>query len=486
LTVALPPIFKNLFTETKAAFEREHKGTKIEGKIGVIDAILEGLTWGRIKADVYMAIGRADLSQLERAGLVEPGGGRVFAKTRLVAVVQRGNPKGLKSLEGLASAKVGSFALADPKLNACGRAFVEAMKRKGLWSRIEPKTKVFASVRRAVRQVEERRADASVTYFPCYYFGLRRTTDLLAEIPSDLHPPIECTAVILKGSKNPDLARAFVEFLLSEEAQDAVERWGFERVTPRPKGVAGRRELLVLSGAGLRPAMDAIAEAYERRYGVRVRMSYAGAGVLLAQLSFSKRGDIYVPGELFYAEQAKRRGLVVDWKVACYFVPVIAVQKGNPKGIRTLADLGRPGVRVGLGDPKAMPAGIIAERILKRAGVWERVKRNVVMRAGAIPTLGNALSLRTIDASIIWDAVARQFSEHVDVIPIPPKFNELVIVPVAVTKFAKDPEEARRFVEFATSEEGKRIFEEKGFTVRPPKGLPRRLPKGGPRRPREG
>jgi len=47
------------------------------------------------------------------------------------------------------------------------------------------------------------------------------------EIPADAHPPIEQGAVILKGGKNQERAKAFLLFVQSAEGQAMMKRYGF-------------------------------------------------------------------------------------------------------------------------------------------------------------------------------------------------------------------------------------------------------------------
>lgn len=217
--------------------------------------------------------------------------------------------------------------------------------------------------------------------------------------------------------------------------------------------------------------MDPIGEVYRQKTGVRVDFAYGGAGTLLAQLAFSKIGDLYMPGELFYLQQAEQQGLILDKRTVCYFVPVLAVQKGNPKGLQSLQDLARPGLEVGLGDPEALAIGPTTQRILDRAGIREAVEKNVVFRAGCIPELANALKLKTIDAAILWDATAFQNREDVDVIEILKEWNELAVVLVGILRCAHDVEAARKFMEFLTSPEAQAIFQAHGYTTEKPAGL---------------
>jgi len=177
--------------------------------------------------------------------------------------------------------------------------------------------------------------------------------------------------------------------------------------------------------------------------------------------------------------QAVKRGYVDEYKPVFYFTPVIMVPKGNPKNVRTVQDMARPGVRVALGHPEALAVGPLTKRILKRAGVWEKIRPNVVMEAGCIPELTNAVVVKGADAGIMWDASALQVKQWVDIVPIPAELNEVAEVLLATLKFSEDPEEARRFLDFVASDDAKAIFERMEFSTKRPSGI-RLAPLEGP------
>jgi molybdate transport system substrate-binding protein len=49
----------------------------------------------------------------------------------------------------------------------------------------------------------------------------------LWEIPSDMHPPIEQAAIVLKSASNKDGARAFLQFVKSEAGRATLGKYGF-------------------------------------------------------------------------------------------------------------------------------------------------------------------------------------------------------------------------------------------------------------------
>jgi molybdate transport system substrate-binding protein len=169
-------------------------------------------------------------------------------------------------------------------------------------------------------------------------------------------------------------------------------------------------------------------------------------------------------------EQAVDRKLVKpDFKVVATMTTVIVVQAGNPKKIETLADLAKPGVRLGLGDPKAVAIGRAARECLVKAGVWKTVQRNLVMSAQNVSELTNAVKMKHVDAAIVWDATAALYNaKELVTLQIPAKHTVCSPVPVGALKFTTHPRETQQYLDFLASAEGTRIFVKHGFGAPPP------------------
>jgi len=234
----------------------------------------------------------------------------------------------------------------------------------------------------------------------------------------------------------------------------------------------GEKSLLFHAGLGQRMALNEIKGIFEERHpDIKVNFSYKGSGYFIADITRSKQGDLFMPGEEFYLLQAVERGFLTDYNpqtdIPAYFVTVIITPKGNPKNIKTIEDFAKPGVRVGLGNPRACAIGIWHEKTFKKAGIWEKVKENATMSAKCIPELGNAAQHRAIDASIVWATTAVLYLRDVEIIPIEQKLRGIIRLPVGVLKFARYKEEAQRLMDFILSEEGRAIFHKHAYAVNP-------------------
>lgn len=238
---------------------------------------------------------------------------------------------------------------------------------------------------------------------------------------------------------------------------------------PLAVGCGGPNEettLLLYSGAGIRPPVEEIADAFGRRHDVTVECDFAGSEILLARIKLSGAGDVYMPGDVHYIEQAEQEGLIAGSDTACYFIPVILVQKGNPKNINSLSDLTRPDIRVGLGDPEACAIGRKAAKIFAKNDISEEeLAENVEFRALTVNDLGDKVKLGSLDAVIVWDAVAAYYADSTDVVTIPPEKNVISTVPVAVLNSSENPVLANKLRAFITSEEGRAIFKKHHYSL---------------------
>jgi molybdate transport system substrate-binding protein len=224
------------------------------------------------------------------------------------------------------------------------------------------------------------------------------------------------------------------------------------------------KELLLYCGAGIRPPVQEIAEAFESEHGVKVITDYAGSEMLLSKIKLARRGDLYMPGDKHYVEQAAAEGMILSQQSVCYFVPTILVRKDNPKNIHGLRDLLADGLKLGLGDAKACAIGRKTKQIFAKNNIaWEDVEKNVAFQSLTVNELGMQIQAGSLDAVIVWDAIARYYSKHGTEVPIPVEDNIISTVNIGILSFTKDRSLAGQFVEFAASPSGQGIFKQHNY-----------------------
>ncbi|MEM0233472.1 MAG: substrate-binding domain-containing protein, partial [Candidatus Nezhaarchaeales archaeon] len=141
------------------------------------------------------------------------------------------------------------------------------------------------------------------------------------------------------------------------------------------------QSIVVFAGAAAAPVYREAAGIFESKYGIKVELKLGGSGSLLSSMEIARTGDVYIPGSPEYLILANERNVVNltehPAKILAYLVPVIIVQKGNPKNITSIEDLAKPGIHVGIADPKSVCVGLYAKELLEINGLWEAVSKNI-------------------------------------------------------------------------------------------------------------
>jgi len=266
-------------------------------------------------------------------------------------------------------------------------------------------------------------------------------------------------------------------------------------------GKKPQQTLTVHIGGTMRPALKELAKLYEQKTGQKIEINSAGSGELLAYIESHKKGDLYVCHDPFL-DILMQRGLGKDGWTMAELTPVIVVQKGNPKGITDLKTATAPDVTLVLTDPEKSTLGWMLPTIFEKAGVvkkpgsdkpgitfaelLKRPKVSTFRQGGAAAT---KVGTKNADAAIVWNAVAYLRRDMLDVVPIRPEHlptrgKETVttatqkiypLIPVRVTvatlKCSTQPEAAKKFAEFLTTEQATEVFKQFGFTPPQQPGL---------------
>jgi molybdate transport system substrate-binding protein len=226
----------------------------------------------------------------------------------------------------------------------------------------------------------------------------------------------------------------------------------------------GADSLMVFAGAASKPPTEEAAKAFEAKTGVRVDVIFGGSGYVLSQMMLGKKGDLYFPGSSDYMEVAKKKDVVFPEteKKIVYLVPAINVQKGNPKNVKTLKDLTRPGLKVAIANPEGVCVGLYAVEIVESfltPEEKEAFRKNLINYTESCEKTATAISLKAADAVIGWRVFHYWDPERIETIPLDKsQVIRIGYIPIAVARFTSNRPLAQNFIDFLLSEDGTRIF----------------------------
>ncbi len=207
--------------------------------------------------------------------------------------------------------------------------------------------------------------------------------------------------------------------------------------------------LVVFCAAGMRAPMEAIADRYQSGKNRRVQLQFGGSNTLLSQIELAKIGDLFLAADASYIREAERRGLAHrTWPVAV-IRPVILSRPGVPTHDRLIswfdADL-----RWALAEPEAAAIGLVTRQVLTEQGIWERAETLARQQGVFLPTVGavaNAVELGSVDAGIVWDAVAAPYDGLV-VTRLESLDGSPSTIEIAVLNSAEDSQAAIAFAKY--------------------------------------
>lgn len=227
--------------------------------------------------------------------------------------------------------------------------------------------------------------------------------------------------------------------------------------------------LMVYCAVALRPALEVIAHQYQREYGITVQTQYGASGTLLSNIKITRQGDLFLPADESYLTlaNAEKTRLISKTVPLAYMTPVIMVKKGNPLKIGSVNDLiVRKEVRIAMANPDAASIGKITREALERSGQWSAFAPRITVMLPTVSDVANAVKLGTVDAGIVWDAVAKQYPELTAVHDKQVLDHATQRVQIGVLTTSTQADAAWQFARYcAASDKGLKVLRELGYAT---------------------
>ena len=168
-------------------------------------------------------------------------------------------------------------------------------------------------------------------------------------------------------------------------------------------------------------------------------------------------------GSEFILDHAQLKGLILKEtrKSLGSRTSAILVQKGNPKKIKSMSDMSRQGVQVGVSVSGCLTG--VWDDLATKAGYTEQIRKNTVAYADGCGELMSFINKKKVDAILGWDAFKNLNMETMDRIDLPEDLQVQRSTAIGVISYSEDKELAVKFIDFLVSEEGKSIYEEYGW-----------------------
>ncbi len=375
-----------------------------------------------------------------------------------VLAVKKGNPKRITDLNSLLTGDR-TLCQANPDAAAIGRLTRQGLQALGKWDAFNNPNHVVTkdTVNAVALDVKLGTAEAGFIWDATARQMSNDLDSIAISGVSDLTSTVALT--VLKSTPNATRALHLARYLAASDR--GLKHFGDAGYTPASGDQwADRPEVLLYAGSMLRPAIEQTITEFELREGCRMSRVYNGCGILVAQMKAGQRPDAY------FACDKQFMRMVPDLFPAPVDVSmnqlVILVPHGNPMGIKTLSDLGRMKLRVGVGHEKQCAMGALTQQTLVQGGQYQQVRKNVVDEAPSGDMLVNKLLVGGLDACVAYLSNAAGHADKLDAIKIDLSCA-IAIEPYGVLKDSPNSRLMQRFFDAIRTSESRARFEAFGF-----------------------
>lgn len=199
-----------------------------------------------------------------------------------------------------------------------------------------------------------------------------------------------------------------------------------------------------------------------------------GGAITIGNMRITLKPDVYTDGKSkmdLLTNLFDRTAPYANNKLA------IMVQKGNPKKVSGLKDLGKSGLRISMPNPEWESIGKNIEKAYVAAGGEDLRKAIMETKVKDSTTFLTQIHHRQSpmrimykqsDAAPVWYSEAyyqQMLKNPVDMVEIPTKENVSVTYVAGQMKAAPHPQAAKDFMDFLTSPIAKEIYVKYGFTA---------------------
>jgi molybdate transport system substrate-binding protein len=230
-------------------------------------------------------------------------------------------------------------------------------------------------------------------------------------------------------------------------------------------------ELTVAAAADLSAALKEIGDGYEKKTGVKIKLSFGASGALTQQIQNGAPFDLFFSADMDYPRQLITAGDADGASLYPYAIGklVLWVPADSPLdldrgGMNVLLD---PTVKkIAIANPQHAPYGRAAVAALKHAGLYDRVADRLVMgenvsQAAQFAESGNAQA----GFVALAHAVAPGMRGKGKYWEVPADSYPPLVQGVVVLSHSQHKKEAADFLEYIKTKESSELLRKYGFTL---------------------
>ncbi|NEP60662.1 MAG: molybdate ABC transporter substrate-binding protein [Symploca sp. SIO2G7] len=224
--------------------------------------------------------------------------------------------------------------------------------------------------------------------------------------------------------------------------------------------------LTVSVAASLQDAIKEIEPIYrDQKPTVKITYNFGSSGSLQQQIEQGAPVDIFISAAPQQINALQAKNLLLEgtrqdlWKNQVVLIIPQAAKKISD--FQQLTD--KQVKKIAIGNPDSVPAGQYGKEVLITLNLYDSLSSKLIFAKDVRQVL-TYVETGNVDAGIVYSTDAK-ISDKVQIVATAAATTHSpIIYPVAVLKDSKNPDEAKDFIQFLSSDTAKTVFQKYGFS----------------------
>jgi molybdate transport system substrate-binding protein len=255
-------------------------------------------------------------------------------------------------------------------------------------------------------------------------------------------------------------ARAWTAALLSLALVADLSGCGQKTPSSATASTSPATSIVVFAALPLKPAFTLLAGEFQTdNPRATIDFDFATSSELANKLTQGASADIFASADSAQMDTVVKADLTSSDPINfASNTLVIVTTPGDPKQVRSFADLAKPDLRVAVCQA-SVPCGSATQRIEDNTGVHLNPVSEESVSSGV---LGKVTSGEA-DAGLVYLTDAHKAGDTVTAVKFPESNEAVFIYPIAILKRTSQPSLAQKFVDLVTGATGQQVLTQAGF-----------------------
>lgn len=224
LLVSAAASLTNVLEELREVYKTVEPETNLTFTFGSSGALQTQIEEGA-PVDIFISAAEKQMNSLEDGGHIVDSTRKTLLINKIVLITPKNSNLEITSFEDLTKDEVEKIAIGDPGNVPVGQYSEEIFTNLNILEKLNPKFVLGNDVRTVLTWVESGEVDCGIVYATDAF-----TSDkvmISTEAPEGSHKEVSYPVAVVKSSKYVDRAKAFLDFLSTDEAIIIFEKYGF-------------------------------------------------------------------------------------------------------------------------------------------------------------------------------------------------------------------------------------------------------------------